>query len=190
MNAENARAQVFGDSLVCEETRAAAFVPMEFDPAAVRAACQRAEALLHSIAIIEDGKVEESDERGAHEHALQRVEAKLDLLTSLVATLVSSHRPPPAPRRLQWSAMGACLTAEADAASSVPGSNGMFRVQACDWLPEPLELPATVLASVADANGHHLWLRFQPLPPPLVSAVERHLFRIHRRAVAEARRPR
>src|SRR5690606_37779819 len=93
MNAENARAQVFGDSLVCEETRAAAFVPMEFDPAAVRAASLRAEALLHSIAIIEDGKVEDTDERGAHEHALQRVEAKLDLLTSLVATLVSSHRP-------------------------------------------------------------------------------------------------
>jgi hypothetical protein len=35
-----------------------------------------------------------------------------------------------------------------------------------------------------------VWLRFDALPAAFEAALERHLFRIHRRAVAESRRPR
>ena len=47
-----------------------------------------------------------------------------------------------------------------------------------------------VLACVEDGGTWQLWLGFGPLPPALESALERHLFRVHRRAIAESRRPR
>lgn len=191
MNADNARALVFGDSLACEEVRPAAFVAGALDATAERIACLRSDALLRAIAVVEDSRNDDGEERGTQELAMQRVEAKLDLLTSLVATLVNRQEHHDRPQPMRWSALGVCLAVDpATAAAATPGTDGVFRVQPCDWLPETLQLPATVLANVADDSGHHLWLRFQPLPPVLASALERHLFRVHRRAIAESRRPR
>src|SRR5690606_21977011 len=51
MNVETARAEVFGDSLACEEVRPAAFVPGTLSPDAARAACLRGENLLRSLAV-------------------------------------------------------------------------------------------------------------------------------------------
>jgi hypothetical protein len=63
-------------------------------------------------------------------------------------------------------------------------------VQAAEWLPSPLILPATVIALEPEGSSglHALWLRFESLTPALEAALERHLFRVHRRAVAESRR--
>lgn len=191
MNADNARALVFGETLACEETRPASFVAGALEANVLRVACLRSDALLRAIAVVEDSRNEDGDERGAQDLAMQRVEAKLDLLTALVATLVNSQEPHDPPQEFRWSALGVCLAVDAaTAGAAAPGTLGMFRVQPCDWLPESLQLPAIVLASVADSDGHHLWLRFQSLPPALVAALERHLFRVHRRAIAESRRPR
>lgn len=191
MNADNARALVFGDTLACEEHRPATFLPGEPDANLKRVACLRSDALLRAIAVVEDSRNEDGEERSTHDLAMQRVEAKLDLLTALVATLVNNQETGDAPRAFRWSALGVCLAVSGDVATaSVPGADGMFRVQPCDWLPETLQLPASVLASVADADGHHLWLRFQGLPPALTASLERHLFRVHRRAIAESRRAR
>lgn len=180
MNAEAARAQVFEDTLACEETRPAAFVAGALDAAAVRKACLRAEGLLRALTVVEDSRAEEPEEHGAQEAAMHRIEAKLDLLTALVASRFGEHTDPPRP--LHWSARGARIEAEAVAA----GTRGALRVQPSDWLPESMLLPATVLA----VEDGYLWLRFDALPPTLESALERHLFRIHRRAIAESRRAR
>ncbi len=191
MNADNARALVFGDTLTCEETRPATFLPGPLEASVLRVACLRSDALLRAIAVVEDSRNDDGDERSTQELAMQRVEAKLDLLTALVATLVNSQEPRDPPQSIRWSALGVCLAVgNATATAAAPGAVGMFRVQPCDWLPETLQLPATVLASVSDGDGHHLWLRFQPLPVALAEALERHLFRVHRRAIAESRRPR
>jgi hypothetical protein len=90
-------------------------------------------------------------------------------------------------RVLQWSARGVRLRMPAPVAV---GSAGTFRVQPVDWLPEPLLLPATVRASINTGGEHELWLRFGPLSATLEASLERHLFRQHRRAIAESRRPR
>jgi len=56
---------------------------------------------------------------------------------------------------------------------------------------EHIDLPVEVIAEAADGGGgHYLWLRFQRLGDGLEMAMERHLFRLHRRQVAEARRAR
>lgn len=185
MNADSARAHVFGESLSCEEVRPAAFLPGALAPAAARQACLRAESLLRALAVVEDSRGDDGEEHSGNDIVLNRIEAKLDLLTALVASRVADHFDPL--RLLRWSALGVCLDVD-DAVA--PDTAGAFRVQPSDWLPESLLLPARVLASVSHGGGQQLWVRFGPLSPTLESALERHLFRVHRRAIAESRRPR
>jgi len=176
-----AHALLFGDTLACEEQRPAAFVPGAAQAGA--ALWASGEALLRALAVVEDGPRAEEPESG--DHALPRIEAKLDLLTTLVAGLFRQDEDPL--RALRWSARGACLLLDD---SLAPGSSGLFRVRPADWLPSTLLLPATEIAREPAAEGLRVWLRFEALPPALEAALERHLFRIHRRAVAESRRPR
>lgn len=189
--ADAARETLFGDSLACDEIRPAAFVAEPIDAASAHDYGQRAEALLRALAVVEDGRGEEPDEHSPSDLALHRIEAKLDLLTTLVASLAKiAHADPRLP--LRWSAHGACLPVNA---ALPPGTVGSFRIQPADWLPESLRLPATVLACTGgdDAEVGQLqqaWLRFGPLSPQLELALERHLFRVHRREIAERRRPR
>ena len=174
-----ARAALFDEVLACEETLPAAFAPGTPDAAVLRSHFARGEALLRALAVVEDGT--RHDEGEAHEEsALQRIAAKLDLLTALVATLAGAHVTDP-PRALEWSGLGAMIAVDAP----LPvGTTGLIRFQPADWLPSPLVLPAVVIASDAQV----VCVRFQSLPPTLEAALERHLFRKHRRAVAQARR--
>lgn len=190
-----ARESLFADALACEEVRPAAFEAGAPDAARLAAHLARSEALLRALAVVEDSARHEDPDQ-PHDTALHRIEAKLDLLTSLVATLAGGHGSDPL-RALKWSARGACLVVDAPVPA---GTRGLFRVQPADWLPSPLVLPATVLACEAAApefaahasaaTGPVAWLRFDALPSPLEAALERQLFRLHRRAVAESRRPR
>ena len=181
---------VFGDALACGELRPVAFVAGSGEAEANRLACMRSEAMLRAIAVVEDSHGrEEPEDRGLHDLAVQRIEAKLDLLSALVASLVSRQGGADHVLPLEWSAHGACLTL-GDAPGVQVGQPGMLRVRPCDWLPETLELPATVAGVDRDEGTHRLWLRFTDHTPALTAALERHLFRIHRRAVAERRRPR
>lgn len=189
--ADAARETLFGDALTCDEVRPAAFLPGVLDEAALLSHAARAEVLLRALAVVEDGvRSEEPEQPG--DHALHRIEAKLDLLTALVASVGVGQSGDPL-RALHWSARGAELPIDNDSIGEpvAVGVVGRFRVQPADWLPSPLVLPATVLASASDAGGNlRVWLQFGPLSPALEAELERHLFRIHRRAIAESRRPR
>lgn len=184
--AAEARDIVFGDVLACDEMRPAAFLPGSVAPAASGA---HGEALLRALAVIEDGARAEAYPNAEPEqpadHAMHRMEAKLDLLTLLVAGISARDDADP-PRPLRWSARGACIAVDGPLA---PGSGGLFRVRPGDWLPTPLLLPSTVVACDTDERGAaRAWLRFDPMPAALQAALERHLFRIHRRSIAESRR--
>ena len=186
MTTASAHETLFGDALSCDEMRPVAFLPGELGDAALASLNARGEALLQALSVVEDGVRSEEPEQPA-DHALHRIEAKLDLLTTLVASLCASQDDDPM-RPLRWSARGASLLID----RPLPvGTGGRLRVRPADWLPSPLVLPATVLACDVDADGAtRAWLRFGPLSPALEAALERHLFRVHRRAVAESRRPR
>lgn len=180
MTPDEADATLFADALACEETRPVAFNAVVLDPAALQAACARAEAVLQSVALVEDSRApEEADDRSPGSLALQRIEARLDLLTLLVARLARRDDDPP--RALRWSALGARVVL---GPAPEAGTSGLLRIQPCEWLPEALELPATILAT--DAAGT-AWLRFDTPGPALTAALERHLFRVHRREIAGRR---
>ena len=70
-----------------------------------------------------------------------------------------------------------------------PGDTpGIVTVQPATWLSDQIELPATVMDHVEGSQGvFHLWLQFEALNAGLAEAMDRHLFRLHRRQVAEAR---
>jgi hypothetical protein len=187
---------LFGDTLACDEIRPAAFEP-GIDHDRLRAHAANGEALLRALAVVEDGLRTEEPEPSS-DNTLHRLEAKLDLLTALVASLVPTHDSL-APAALRWSARGACLVSNVPA---VAGSDGTLRLQPADWLPSTLVLPVRVLACTDEGTPNEgapvegssgpgrwrVWLAFHGLSPALEAALERHLFRVHRRAVAETRR--
>lgn len=185
MTPESADALLFGEALACREHVRAGFAPQPLETRQAEALCLRAESGLGAIAVIEDNRADEED--AAQGAALRRIEAKLDLLLALVGQLGRAAEAA-TEVSLQWSALGARLPATPDVAV---GDTGLFRIQAAPWLPESLALPARVIAIGPAQDAQEaplLWLRFDPLTPGVASALERHLFRRHRQAVAERRR--
>jgi len=179
--ASEAEAVLFAHLLSCEGEHPAAFL------AATGTAAGRPEhalALLRALAQIEDLGMDTRP--GEHEELTafhQRMESKLDLNLLLLGRVLEQTTAPLPVRRVRWSIRGACLT-QPGAAYLPPGTEGVLHIQPCDWLPDPLELPANVLASADDGT---LYLRFPDFSPALREALERHLFRQHRRQIAQAR---
>ena len=190
MSIEAARQALFGDALATEEVRPAAVLPAVVDEHRRRVQWMRAEALLRALAVLEDSRADETDERGQADPAVRRIEAKVDLLVGLVGSLLLRDAPADAPRLLQWSARGAAVEMPALEHGLVPGGAALLRVQPSDALPETLQLPVRVLALEPSPAGRRAWLAFDDLPPAVESALERHLFRVHRRAIAGSRRAR
>lgn len=180
-----AESELFDETLSCDLDLPAGFV---LGSGGVRSAV--AEQLLRSIALVEDGRGDDKDERGESSPVQQRIEAKLDLVLMLTGRMVRQQNDALPLRPLRWSRRGIRLQV-GSRASAVAGSQGTVRLQPSDWLPDHVDLPVTVLAEAADGSGgHFLWLRFGDLGDGLEMAMERHLFRVHRRQIADARRPR
>lgn len=179
-SAPSAPPDVLGDALACTELRPARFEPAVLETGAMQANLHHAEQLMRQLLHIEESRpTEDGDDSNHADPALQRIEARLELLTLLVSRLLRHDRALPA-TELTWNAEGAVLVAGTDDAEE-----GWLHLQPADWLPEALVLPAKV--ECADAQGR-LHLRFQAMPATLVGLLEQHLFRLHRRQVAEQRR--
>ena len=180
--------RLFGDALTCTLT-----VPVVLralpDDAAAAAAAHAAEELLRNISHVEDNQPEDKpEEHGARELALQRMEAKVDLLLGVVSQLLCRDREIGPPRALRWSPVGVGVVLPGDWQA---GDTALLCMPAAAWLPQNLELPVRVLATEpAGSAGRRLWLAVEPLGAPLAEAIKRHLFRLHRRAIAEERRSR
>lgn len=181
-----AETELFSDTLACHVA-----LPARFDKGITTAAQHAAESLLHGLAVAEDLRGgDDSEDRGEPVQSTQRIEAKLDLILGLLARLVDARGDALQLRAVRWSHRG--LRLDLPAASGLSsGDCGVLRLQPAEWLSDHIELPARVLATAPGLNGnHHLWLRFDGLLPGLTDALERHLFRLHRRQVAEERRAR
>jgi len=161
-----------------------ACLPAAFVPGQIPGRPGHAESLLCALALIEDHHHE--DGQNEHEEGTscsQRLEAKLDLNLLLLGRLMEQATIPLPMREVRWSIRGARLQ-HADTTGLPVGTQGVLQIQPCDWLPERLELPAHILA---EDGGQWLWLSFPAFAPGLCDALERHLFRQHRRQIAQAR---
>ncbi len=177
-----AETELFGQALTCQ-----AVLPVQFTAGERPLMQQQAEAMLSGLAVAEDSRGEDPDDRGEVPQSMQRLEAKLDLIVSLLSKLVSQQSAPLPVRPLRWSHLGLRIDAAAPS-NARPGDPGVVTLQPVAWLGDTIELPVRVLATLASADGgQHLWLRFGTLTAGLEDALTRHLFRMHRRQVAEAR---
>lgn len=182
-----AEVELFEDTLTCDVSLPAVFEP---GSGAIRAGA--AEMLLRSVALVEDSHgADDSDERGADgNQQLARLEARMDLALVLLGRLLRQSTQALPLRPVRWSRRGLRLEL-GQRSGAVQGSAGIVRLQPADWLPDHIELPVQVLGEAASGNGGlYLWLRLQSTGEALDTALERHLFRLHRRQIADSRRPR
>lgn len=177
--------ELFDDTLSCSLV-----LPAQFLPGAVVQRPGSAEMLLRSVALVEDARgSDDGDERGEGSLQLQRLEARLDLALVMLGRVLQQSTPMLDSLPLRWSRHGLCLQLAA-ASGVAAGSTGVVKLQPAEWLPDSIELPVRVLAEASSADGTQLWLRLDAPGEALAAALERHLFRLHRKQVADARRSR
>jgi len=179
-----AESELFDETLSCEVA-----LPAEFRIGSAVIRPGTAETLLRSVALVEDARGDDGhDDRSDATLQVQRLEAKLDLVMVLLGRLVRQSAQDLPLRPLRWSRRGIRLE-QGSRSGAAAGSMGVIRLQPCDWLPDHIDLPVVIVAEAANGSGaHYLWLRFEGLSDALEMALERHLFRLHRRQIAEARR--
>ncbi len=122
--------------------------------------------------------LDESPELVAH---LQRLDQKLDLLMELVGQWLHRELALPPAQLLRLGARGVAWRP----AQAPPAGPASVRLYLQPGLPKPLELPA-VLRPLEDGS---MLAEFYGLDGPVTDGLERYIFRCHRRAVAQARRP-
>lgn len=151
----------------------------EPDVAAPGRLVERNLATLASVAALEDRRPESDDDNPVMQE-LARLDAKLNALVDIVsrAILPAGGLPPRQPVR--FNAIGILLPA----VLLPPGDEVCVRLHldACPGLP--LVLPAKVRRRLDDG---HAFLAFQPVSDVLAEALERLVFRHHRRRIAGTR---
>jgi hypothetical protein len=126
---------------------------------------------------------EQSDVKDPH---LLRLHEKLDSVLEMIGRLMEIHQPPPQPAHVRLSRMGVSWRVPAGKAPPM-GEPGVIELHLHPRLMQPLLLPARV--SAIDPHGAEVEVEvaFEPLSEPVESALERHVFRRHRRAISENR---
>ena len=177
-----AEERLFADALSCELE-----LPVAVLASDGRGRQAQATALLTSLAQLEDLRKDDSEEHGDLPLLAQRMDAKLDLVLSLLGRLVNRGDDAMPVRAVRWSRHGLRIDLGAEPALA-DGAAVVLRLQPTDWLPDHIELPASVLDQAHRPGGVRAWFGFSDLSPALSEAMDRHLFRLHRRQIAGQRR--
>lgn len=142
-------------------------------------AFEESEALFRDLAMVDDRRSDDGDAAPAVDAGLRRVEAKLDLTLRLLARALPGLAVPPL-TQVRLGLRGVRL----DGPGPEPAGVAVLRWQPAEWMPLPLLLPVRAAGRSADAS----WWAFDALPVSLAEALERHVFRLHRRMLAARRR--
>lgn len=132
-------------------------------------------------------RAEPADEHEEQNPEMLRLHEKLDALMESVGRLLAAHHPAPAARNLRLSRRGVAWSMPAEQAPAA-GGYGVIELHLHPRLLQPLLLPARIVAVHPGDGGATVEAAFEPIAEIMESALERHVFRRHRRAVAETRR--
>lgn len=138
--------------------------------------------VLTAVALLEEHH-QLADEPSQTELELHRIHHKLNLLLELVGSFLQLQALRPAPVAVCLSWRG--LSWAADGADPAAGSLGLVELHLSPALPLPLRWPARIAA----VGGGEVAAEFAPVPDYCQMALERHVFKHHRRRVAETRQP-
>jgi len=172
---------LFSDTLACDDEFSLS-LRVAINHADFADASRRSEATLRAMVNLDEVRGEESD--GTNDATTPRIEAKVDLALSLLSILVTQSRQVPLPQHVHWSRRGFRLNCDRAWAQDESAILSAYWMAA---LPLPVDLPVVVLACEAAEVGFCIWLGVADSSPALCSAIERVLFRRHRRHVYERR---
>ncbi|MES2884856.1 MAG: PilZ domain-containing protein [Pseudomonadota bacterium] len=125
-----------------------------------------------------------SDEAAGLELEVARLHQKTQLLIELLALALQGQSGRPSVQAVALSAE-ACHW-QADSALAI-GSRGSVELWLHAAAPEPLLWPAEISHCRAEGSGHALHATLLPLGEAAQAALDRHVFLLHRRAIAEAK---
>lgn len=134
--------------------------------------------LLNAITFLEEQAYQEMHDHSVLAEEIMRLDAKLDLLMSLVSRLIVQNQLVPPDLDIVLSSTS--IRWKGDLGAS-PGDEGIVDLYLHPAVAAPLALPASV-KSEGMARIHGLSAAVQ-------GALEKYLFRQHRRAIAKSRRP-
>ncbi|MBB3225599.1 hypothetical protein FHW69_000189 [Luteibacter sp. Sphag1AF] len=151
------------------------------DAAAISALNDRNLSVLTAVAALVEKRAETPEDDTAVTNELSRLDAKLNVLMEIVNRLLLPQADLPGRIALRFNASGAVLPW-----SGLPpvGQTVLLRIHFDVCRALPLELPGQRLAGPSDGRG---FVGFQGLGESVRDAIERLVFRHHRRQVAEAR---
>ncbi|MGB5940235.1 MAG: PilZ domain-containing protein, partial [Rhodanobacter sp.] len=138
--------------------------------------------VLAAIAALEERRADAGEDDSPLMQEMLRMDAKLNVLVEIVNSLLVPDGTLPPRQLLRFNAIGAVLPA-----GLAPAGDGLLlrmRFDPCRSLP--LELAAQVARQFDDGR---MFVAFAPLGDALGDAIERMVFRHHRRKVAGARQP-
>jgi hypothetical protein len=114
---------------------------------------------------------------------LLHLQAKVDVLLSLMGRLISENAGVPARHSVVLRGHSAEWSGP-DQAKAKPGDTGYAMIYPNPTMPLALRLPARIVGSVERSGARWLQTRFEHLSPAVAAGLEKMVFRRHRRQVA------
>ena len=172
----------FSERVCVDDRLRVAVLPRDAASTPLARLAERNASTLASIAAIEERRADGADEDSPVLQELARLDAKLNALVDIVNRLLLPADTLPERAAVRFNAVGALLPG-----TLLTGAEGQaiclrIHLDACPSLP--LELPARVARRLDDGLA---FVVFEPLGEAVGDAIERFVFRHHRRKVAEAR---
>lgn len=174
----------FSERVCVDDRLRVAVLPRDDESVPLAQLAERNVSALASIAAIEERRTDGTEEDSPVLQELARLDAKLNALVDIVNRLLLPANALPERVPVRFNVVGALLPAALLPVAGVEGQEISLRIHldACPSLP--LELPARVRRWLDDGQ---CFVVFEPPGETAADAIERFVFRHHRRKVAEAR---
>lgn len=144
---------------------------------------ERNTALLNALALIEEGAVRQVEEPSPLIAQMERLEAKFDLVLTLLTEALLPESAAPGPVSMRLSSRGVVF----DAGTTVePGNAVELSIHFSASLPRPVVLCGVVIEPLPGEEAH-VSVEFRRLGPGVKERLERLVFRRHRRSIAQQR---
>jgi hypothetical protein len=146
---------------------------------------ERNTALLNALTLIEEATVRQTEEPSPLIAQMERLEAKFDLVLTLLTEALLPESAAPGPVAMRISSRGMVFDAGAPIAA---GTVIELSVHFSASLPRPVVLYGVVAEASAGEEGH-VPVEFRRLGPGVIERLERLVFRRHRRSIAQQKPP-
>jgi hypothetical protein len=142
---------------------------------------ERNTALLNALTLIEEQTGRQPEESSPLAAQIERLEAKFDLVLTLLTELLLPEHTAPGPVAMRLSSLGLAF----DAGEPIPAGTVMeLSIHFSASLPRPVVLYGVVVEPPAGEEGR-VALEFRRLGPGVSERLERLVFRRHRRSIAQ-----